>query len=310
MIHRRHLLTALSMGAVVTLLAACGRKPGNNPQPEMAEDVADGDPVEKIDPKLAQQEGTLEWAVSGEWRSAIDKARDKYRHPIELLTFFEVEPHDTILDMWPGAGYMTEVLAPYLNKGKGQYIAGIFQTALNDKTSAQAQLNTQFQNHFDANKKIYGQPRYVGFGTDSPPLGDPASVDGVLMLLVIQDWMATGIAEKAFNDAFSVLKPGGILGVEQHRADIGTSQDPVATGYVQEPFVKQLAQEAGFQFVGASEINANPKDDKEHPFGVWTLPPQRATAPRGQAPNPEFDSTLYESIGESDRMVLKFRKPQ
>ncbi len=123
--------------------------------------------------------------------------------------------------------------------------------------------------------------------------------------------MSAGIAEKAFADAFAALRPGGILGVEQHRADIGNVQDPAATnGYVQEPFVKQLAAEAGFQFLASSEINANPKDDKDHPFGVWTLPPQRLTAPRGQPANPEFDGTLYESIGESDRMVLKFRKPQ
>jgi len=132
-----------------------------------------------------------------------------------------------------------------------------------------------------------------------------------MFLLVIQDMMGAGIAEKAFADAFAALKPGGILGVEQHRADIGNVQDPGATsGYVQEPFVKQLAAEVGFSFIGASEMNANPKDDKDHPFGVWTLPPQRLTAPRGQAPNPEFDGTLYESIGESDRMTLKFRKPE
>ncbi len=133
----------------------------------------------------------------------------------------------------------------------------------------------------------------------------------MLFLLVIQDMMGAGIAEKAFTDAFAALKPGGILGVEQHRADIGNVQDPGATsGYVQEPFVKQLAAEAGFAYVGASEMNANPKDDKDHPFGVWTLPPQRLTAPRGQPPNPDFDGTLYESIGESDRMTLKFRKPE
>jgi predicted methyltransferase len=131
-----------------------------------------------------------------------------------------------------------------------------------------------------------------------------------LFLLVLQDWMAAGIAEKAFLEAFAALKSGGILGVEQHRSDIGNVQDPAASnGYVQEPFVKQLASEAGFVFVQSSEMNANPKDGKEHPFGVWTLPPQRLSAPRGQPPNPNFNSSIYESIGESDRMVLKFRKP-
>ncbi len=270
----------------------------------------DGGPFEAIDPKLAQQEGTLEWAVSGEWRSAVDRDRDKYRHPIELLTFFELSPKDTVIDMWPGAGYMTEILAPYLTRGKGKYVAALFQPgSLAEK--AQTALNDRYRTHFGSNKKIYGAVDYSEFGSSSHALADADSADVVLMLLVIQDWMASGTTEKAFSDAFAALRPGGILGVEQHRADIGTAQDPVAsTGYVQEPFVKQLAAEAGFTFVGSSEINANPKDDKDHPFGVWTLPPQRLTAPRGAPPNPEFDGTLYESIGESDRMVLKFRKPQ
>ena len=261
-----------------------------------------------VDAKLAVQPGTLPWAVSGKWRNAIDKGRDKYRHPIELLAFFEVEPNSSVIDMWPGAGYMSEICAPYLAHGKGQYIAALFEAS---DGGAAATLESAYRKHFASDKSLYGDIRYTEFGPDSGKLYDPDSVDVILMLLVIQDWMAAGIAEKAFADAFAALKPGGILGVEQHRADIGNVQDPAATnGYVQEPFVKQLATEAGFQYIAASEMNANPKDDKDHPFGVWTLPPQRLTAPRGQPPNPQFDGTLYESIGESDRMTLKFRKPQ
>lgn len=291
------------LGLAAASLGACGKKPQtavvSNP---------DGDPVEVVDGKLAQKEGTLQWAVAGSWRSRVDKARDKYRHPIELLTFFEVEPNSTVLDMWPGAGYMTEICAPFLDKGKGQYIAALFESSAGDP--ATTQLETAYRAHF-GNKQVYGNIQYTQFGPDSAKLAPPDSVDVILMLLVIQDWMSAGIAEKAFADAFAALKPGGILGVEQHRADIGIVQDPAATnGYVQEPFVKQLASEAGFQFIASSEMNANPKDDKDHPFGVWTLPPQRLTAPRGQPPNPQFDGTLYESIGESDRMTLKFRKPQ
>ena len=285
-------------------LAACGRKPQAAAEPN-----PDGDPVEVVDNKLAQKEGTLQWSVAGAWRSRVDKGRDKYRHPIELLTFFEVEPNSSVVDMWPGAGYMTEICAPYLNKGKGQYTAALFETSAGDQ--AASQLEEAYRRHFGSDKTVYGDIQYTQFGPDSPKLAPPDSIDVVLMLLVIQDWMSAGIAEKAFADAFAALKPGGILGVEQHRADIGNVQDPAATnGYVQEPFVKQLASEAGFQFIASSEMNANPKDDKDHPFGVWTLPPQRLTAPRGQPPNPQFDGTLYESIGESDRMTLKFRKPQ
>ena len=285
--------------------AGCGRKP----EAGVVVDP-DGDPSEVVDPKLASQEGTLEWAVSGNWRNAVDKARDKYRHPIEMLNFFEIRPRSQVVDMWPGAGYMTEILAPYLAHGKGQYVAALFEPG-NLAEKATISLGDKYQAHFGGNRKLYGTPVYAAFGPESGPLVAAATADLVLMLLVIQDWMSAGIAEKAFSDAFGALRPGGVLGVEQHRADIGAAQDPAATnGYVQEPFVKQLAAEAGFQYVGSSEMNANPKDDKDHPFGVWTLPPQRLTAPRGQPPNPEFDGSLYESIGESDRMTLKFRKPQ
>lgn len=127
----------------------------------------------------------------------------------------------------------------------------------------------------------------------------------------IHAWMAAGIAEKAFADAFTALRPGGILGIEQHRLQPDEDQDPAAAnGYVQEAFVRQLAEEAGFVFVEASEINANPDDTKDHPFGVETLAPRRLTAPMGQPADPEFDRTKYDAIGESDRMTLKFRKPE
>jgi predicted methyltransferase len=256
----------------------------------------------------AGNEGSLSWAVAGKWRSELDKARDKFRHPIETLNFFEISPSDRVLDMWPGAGYMTEILAPVLAKGKGKYLAALIEP---EATAPEAStLSTQYKARFDGEKKLYGEIQYSVFGPTSGPLFDAESVDKILFLLVLHDWMAAGLAEKAFAEAIAVLKPGGILGIEQHRADVGNVQDPAATsGYVQEPFVRQLATEAGFEFLDSSEINANPKDNKTHPFGVWTLPPQRLTAQRGEAPNPEFDGTLYESIGESDRMTLKFRKP-
>ncbi|WP_040309214.1 class I SAM-dependent methyltransferase [Asticcacaulis biprosthecium] len=299
--------TGLGLGGVALLggLAGCGDK---SPDSEIIPDGTEGEEV--IDPKLAKQDGTLEWAVSGGWRSQTDKARDKYRHPIGLLNFFEIRPKHTVIDMWPGFGYMTEILSPYLSHGKGQYIAALFESK-SPADQAMAALNAKYRERFSGNKKLYGSVEFTEFGPESPQLLPAGSADCVLMLLVIQDWMMRGSVEKAFEDAYAALKPGGILGVEQHRADIGAAQDPAgAKGYVQEPFVRQLAAEAGFQFVQASEINANPKDDKDHPFGVWTLPPYRQTAERGQPPNPEFDGALYESIGESDRMTLKFRKPQ
>lgn len=298
-LNRRHMALGLGGTLLAGGLSACGRKP---------ETAAEGASATGIDPKLAKQEGTPEWAVSGKWRHNLDRGRDRYRHPLEMIDFFEIAPRDVVVDIWPGAGYATEILGPYLTRGKGGYVAALFPATT--AQPAMATLTQKYQEHFGSNKKLYGGISFSQFGPDSGPLVEAETADKVLMLLVIQDMMAAGIAEKAFADAFAALKPGGLLGVEQHRADIGNVQDPGATnGYVQEPFVKQLAFEVGFTFVAGSEINANPKDDKEHPYGVWTLPPQRLTAPRGQPPNPEFDGSLYESIGESDRMTLKFRKP-
>jgi predicted methyltransferase len=136
------------------------------------------------------------------------------------------------------------------------------------------------------------------------------SADLVLFLRNLHNWMAAGLAEKAFRDAFAALKPGGALGVEEHRADPAAVPDVMAaSGYVPQAYVIQLAQEAGFTLAAASEINANPKDDHNHPFGVWTLPPVRRSSPRGQPADPNFDHSKYDAIGESDRMTLRFVKP-
>lgn len=290
-LNRRDWLWRVGLGGTMAgFLAGCGKKPES-------EAPVTGKP----------EEGSLIWAIEGHWRNASQRERDRFRHPIETIEFFGIDPRDTVIDVWPGSGYMTDILAPWLARGKGQYIAALIEAAEGTEAAA---LNTQYRTHFEADKKLYGDMHFTSFGPQTTGLGEPASADCVLFLLTLHDWMAAGIAEKAFADAFAVLKPGGILGIEQHRADVGNVQDPAATnGYVQEPFVRQLAGEAGFSFVEASEINANPKDNKAHPFGVWTLPPQRLTSPRGEPPNPEFDGTLYESIGESDRMTLKFKKP-
>lgn len=255
-------------------------------------------------------EGSLEWAIAGPWRSASDRARDADRHPMETLRFFGLQPTMTVVDFWPGSGWYTEILAPYLAEGEGKYIAAGFQTGpLTDP--AQSQLMAAFEQRFMTDKRLYGEIVLSAFGPTSGPVAEAGTADMVLFMRYIHAWMAAGIAEKAFADAFAALKPAGILGVEQHRLGPEQDQDPAAaSGYVQEAFVKQLAAEAGFAFVAASEINANPDDDTDHPFGVETLAPLRLTAPRGEPADPEFDRTEYDAIGESDRMTLKFRKPE
>jgi Predicted methyltransferase len=285
--------TALSMGGAI--VSACNRAkpPAEEPTPGV----------------VGPPEGSLEWAVGGSWRS-LDRPRDVWRHPMETLRFFGLQPSMTVVDFWPGVGWYTEILAPYLSRGHGKYIAAGFQI-LPGGDPAQAAVVEAFRQRFSANRNIYGEIEFSAFGPTSGPVAAPGSCDMALFMRNIHAWMAAGIAEKAFSDAFAALRAGGILGIEQHRLDPDDDQDPAATsGYVQEGFVRQLAAEAGFEFVESSEINANERDTKDYPFGVDTLPPLRLSAPRGEAPNPDFDHTKYDEIGESDRMTLKFRKPE
>jgi len=291
---RRSLL--LMAAAILVLPAACDRKPG---------------PVETKAPEapVGPPEGTLEWAVQGQWRAA-DRVRDPWRHPMETLRFFGLQPRMTVVDFWPGSGWYTEILAPYLARGGGTYYAAGFATGPG-ADPAQAALMANYEQRFTADPERYGNVRFSAFGATSEAVAPAGTADMVLFMRNLHAWMASGIAEKAFADAFEALRPGGILGIEQHRLAPDEDQDPAAAnGYVQEAFVRQLAAEAGFIFVAASEINANATDTKDHPFGVETLPPQRLSAPQGSPPDPTFDRSKYDAIGESDRMTLKFRKPE
>jgi len=156
---------------------------------------------------------------------------------------------------------------------------------------------------------IFGTVELVNFGAKTTTLGTPNSVDFVLTARNVHNFMAQGTTDAIFAQFFTVLKPGGTLAVKEHRANPGPQDPKAESGYVTEAFVIEAAQRAGFELVGKSEINANPADTKDHPFGVWTLPPVKQTAPRGQPANPAFDRTKYDAIGESDRMTLRFRKP-
>ena len=285
-----------SAGALA--LAGCGKPRQETAAPAVAAPATDGPP-----------EGSLEWAVAGPWR-ASDRVRDKFRHPVQTLKFFGLSDNMAVVELWPGAGYYTEIIAPFLARNSGRYTAAQF--AIDERGDpSMAQTVARYREHFGKDRTLYGDVRFTEF----PPGGDrpsaPAnSADLVLMMNNFHTWMGAGLAEMAMREAFAALKEGGILGVEQHREPIGQVQDPAATdGYVQEAYIKQMAAEAGFAFVASSEINANPKDTRDHPFGVWTLPPTRLSAPRGEPQNPNFNHAKYDLIGESDRMTLKFRKP-
>ena len=249
---------------------------------------------------------TLQDAVAGDWRPAADKARDAWRHPVETLEFWGLKPGQTVVEFWPGAGWYTDILAPYLAANKGKLIAA----DLEPTDPASTEIVEAYRARLKAKPKIYGEVEITAFGPTSGPVAPAASADLVLFLRNLHNWMAAGIAEKAFRDAFAALKPGGVLGIEEHRAPPGGVQDVLAAnGYVQEAYAVRLAQEAGFVLDKTSEINANPADDRDHPFGVWTLPPVRLSAPRGEPADPNFDRAPYDAIGESDRMTLRLVKP-
>jgi predicted methyltransferase len=255
-------------------------------------------------------DGALIEAVSGTWRTPANVERDKYRKPIDALTFWGLKPGMTILEISPGGGWWTEILAPYARLTKGRYITTGADVSDPGLSQAARDARANFEKRF-SDQAIYGQVTLVNFGAKSQGLGPDASVDFVLNGRNIHNWMANGILEKVMAESFAVLKPGGILAIEEHRNAPGTTQDPKApTGYVTEAFVIAAAEKAGFKLAERSDLYANPKDDRDHPFGVWTLPPARRTAPQGQPADPNFDRAPYEAIGESDRMALRFVKPK
>jgi predicted methyltransferase len=257
--------------------------------------------------KKSDEPMTLAVAAAGAWRPAADRARDAWRHPVESLTFWGVKPGATVVEFWPGAGWYTDIVAPFLAATGGKLYAANLQPDPNDP--AAAAVAEAFRRRIAEKPRVYGQVEITAFGPTSGPVAPAGSADVVLFLRNVHNWMAAGIAEKAFRDAYVALKPGGVLGVEEHRSDPRPQKPDASDGYVSEATVIAAAERAGFKLAGRSEVNANPKDTKDHPFGVWTLPPSRNTAPNGQPANRSFDRTKYDAIGESDRMTLKFVKP-
>jgi predicted methyltransferase len=282
----------LAAGALaVGVQAACGRKTG------------DAAPAQ---PRGGPQ--SLNSAIDGAWRSPADKARDVWRHPAESLAFWGLKPGQNVVEFWPGAGWYTDIIAPFLAASGGKLYAANLQPDPADP-AVQAVIEA-YRARVEGDRRRYGDVTITAFGPATGPVAPAGAADLVLFLRNLHNWMAAGIAEKAFRDAFAALKPGGVLGLEEHRASVGSVQDVLAAdGYVQQAYVVQLAQEAGFQLAAASEINANPRDTKDHPFGVWTLPPVRRSSPRGQSDDPAFDHARFDAIGESDRMTLRFVKP-
>jgi predicted methyltransferase len=248
-------------------------------------------------------------------RSAENRARDGWRHPAETLAFFEVRSDANVVELWPGGGWYTEVLGPWLSR-RGRLTVTIFDPAGPEAYYGTGQAKKMLE-RIAAEKAVLGDvqtvvvPQQVEIGPDGKvvkttlqpfELGPQGSADVVLTFRNSHGWYRNDAQELVYGAAFRVLKPGGIFGVVQHRAAEGA--DPSATvskGYLPEATVVAAAEAVGFELVERSEINANPKDTRDHPGGVWSLPPSFDGG--------EVDREKYEAIGESDRMTLKFRKP-
>jgi predicted methyltransferase len=245
----------------------------------------------------------LKAAIAGAQRTPANVARDPARHPYETLSFFGIKPTQTVVELSPGGGWYTEILAPYLRE-RGQLIL-----AGDDPESSSAYYQrsaTRFQQKLAAQPAVYDKARLTVFDAATGKLqyAPPASADLVLTFRNVHNWVQQGEAktQAVFKSAFDALKPGGVFGVVDHRLPADRVQTEKAdSGYLHEAYVIRMAESAGFKLAGRSEINANPKDKADHENGVWALPPTYA--------NKEKDRARYEAIGESDRMTLKFVKP-
>lgn len=253
---------------------------------------------------------SLSLAVGGHWRTAKDRARDQFRHPAEALTFWGLGSGMTIVEITPGAGWWTQILAPYARMSNGHYIAAFGDLGAPNISDAARGGRAEFLRNF-GDDRIYGRIEAVDFGTRVGLALPDESADFILVARAFHNWARVeGATEQYISEFARVLRPGGVLAVEQHRAAPGASVDESApTGYVPESYVIEAARRAGLLLAGRSELNANPRDTRDHPFGVWTLPPIALTAPQGAPPNPSFDRSRYDAIGESDRMTLRFVKP-
>lgn len=255
-------------------------------------------PLARMVVPTAAADTALAGVVSAEGRSPNFVARDKYRHPREVLEFAGVKPNMTVVEIAPGGGYWTEIIGPYLRE-KGTYYMAMAPRSASERA---AQAVDTWEKKIADNKETFGKAKVTEFGKGAYDVAPAGSADVVATFRNVHNWMGQGFAEEAFAAFYKALKPGGVLVVEEHRAAANQPQDPkAANGYVREDYTIGLAEKAGFKLVGRSEVLANPKDTKDWPKGVWTLPPTLAMG--------EQDREKYLAIGEADNFLLKFQKP-
>ncbi|NND64629.1 MAG: class I SAM-dependent methyltransferase [Gammaproteobacteria bacterium] len=246
---------------------------------------------------------SLENAVKHAKRTPENLSRDVYRHPQQTLEFFKVQPDMTVVEIWPGGGWYTEILAPYLYKC-GTFYAASFDIDSVNTPEYRRNIHLRWAKKTESLPKVYGRTIVTELTPpESTVISPPGLADRVLTFRNVHNWIKDGYEQQVFESMFNALKPGGMLGVVEHRARPGTSiDDMIKSGYVTEGYIIELAQNAGFKLDQSSEINANRADSKDHPKGVWTLPPSLRLK--------EVDRGKYLAIGESDRMTLRFLKPE
>ena len=243
------------------------------------------------------RDAALDAAIASPLRDPKAVARDVARHPAEELRFFGLDARQNVVELWPGSGYWTEILAPYL-AAQGHYTAALAPQSDDDEGAGIKAWRARFATH----PEHYGTLVETRLDATHFDIAPPATADLVLTFRNLHNWMEDGYAPQVLAACFRALKPGGILGIEAHRGRNDQPQDPLAkSGYVRQDYAIDMARAAGFELVGSSEVNANPKDTKDWPDGVWTLPPTLTLG--------EKDRAKYVAIGEADNFVLKFRKP-
>lgn len=285
--------TVLAACALTVALCACTFAASSPP--------AAGEATADV-PQAPTETDALQQAIAGDWRDPANVARDRYRHPAQTLAFFGVQPGQTVVEITPGGGWYAEILAPLL-RDDGHYIAAVVDpmaVAEGGGRDYQQRSKSRLEAKFAAAPAQLDQAGFAAYDPAAPVFGAPGSADVVVTFRNVHNWRSNGQAEGMFRGFFDVLKPGGVLGVVEHRAN-GDVADGDKSGYVGQQQVIALAQDAGFRLDAQSEINANPKDTKDHPNGVWTLPPGND--------HDDADDAKYQAIGESDRMTLRFVKP-
>jgi len=240
----------------------------------------------------------LKAVVNSDQRSEANKARDKYRHPVETLAFFGIRPNMTVVELWPFGGWYTEIIAPYV-KDKGTYYAAAMDPTSTDREDVE--YNAELKKLLEAHPDLYGKVKWSVLAKGKYNLAPDGSADLVVTFRNIHNWVWSGDEKQVFAAAFRALKPGGVLGVEEHRANDPKAKPGRGQAYVGEDYAIALIESVGFKLAGRSNINNNPKDTKDYPKGVWTLPPSYAMG--------DTDRAKYAAIGESDRFTLRFVKP-